>query len=229
VTSFELFVDDNYHYMDKSKRYSAGTFDSYDEAVAKAKGIVDEFLESAHEPGMTSWELYDGYVGFGEDPFIVPACEPRFSAWSYARARCTEMCRDEDEVADVLRCRTWPPDLEGFRQVLDLALARTGLAQAIREALEGCLQAVVYFPQLLPAQKSRYWVRLERGDEAFTAYVYPDRFELTTQGMAPTPVDVYVRFRGSGRRDRYSGDVAGALAAMARAASDRAFALRADH
>jgi hypothetical protein len=228
MAAFELFVDDNFHYMDEDERYSAGTFASYDEALAKAKSIVDEFLESAHEPGMTSSELNDGYVGFGEDPFIVPAGEPRFSAWDYARSRCTELCRDEDALAAVLRYRAWPAELAGFREVLLAALMRQGLGAAEREAVEGCLRTVDGFPDAIPAPKRRYWIRLEHGSDAFTAYLYPDRFELSTQGAAPTPVDVRLRFRGSGLRDRRTGDVAAALAEMTRAAADPAFSLRAD-
>jgi hypothetical protein len=111
MTNFELFVDDNYHYMDEESRYKVGAFASYSEALARAKAIVDEFLENSHEPGMTSKELFEGYVGFGEDPFIVPRGEPYFSAWEYARSRCLELCRDEDTIASVLRYPAWPAEL----------------------------------------------------------------------------------------------------------------------
>jgi hypothetical protein len=42
-------------------------------------------------PGLTADEVYEKYVMFGDDPFIVAvnACDPpvAFSAWDYAKAR----------------------------------------------------------------------------------------------------------------------------------------------
>jgi len=54
---------------------------------------VDGFLADAFKPGMTATALYEGYVGFGDDPFIVsddPNSAPAvsFDAWGYARQRC---------------------------------------------------------------------------------------------------------------------------------------------
>lgn len=88
-------VDDNFHYMDESERYCAGEFDSYQEALACAKLIVDECLQTSIEPGKTPDVIYGEYTGFGEDPFIIgDGIEnyPRFSAREYARLRCNELC-----------------------------------------------------------------------------------------------------------------------------------------
>ena len=68
---YEVYVDDNFHYMDKSERYKLGDFETCEEAVAACKKIVDEFLEKGYQKGMSFKELYEGYIGFGEDPFIV--------------------------------------------------------------------------------------------------------------------------------------------------------------
>jgi len=89
-----LYVDDNYHYMDETERSLAGTFDTAEAALAKAKHIVDDFLNRAYKPGMSAEELYRGYVGFGEDPFIVceDAPDVKFSAWDYAKKRCEVIC-----------------------------------------------------------------------------------------------------------------------------------------
>ena len=90
---YTVFVDDNFHYMDKDERYKLGEFDSADEAVAAAKKIVDEFLESNHKPGQSAEELLATYKSFGEDPWISggdPRC--KFSAWDYAELRCREIC-----------------------------------------------------------------------------------------------------------------------------------------
>ncbi len=41
---FEVFVDDNSHYMDEDYRYKAGEFLNYDEALTEAKRIVGPFV-----------------------------------------------------------------------------------------------------------------------------------------------------------------------------------------
>ena len=93
---YKVLVDDNFHFMDESERYELGEFESLDAAIEASKRIVDEFLLSGYQPGMTAQELYQAYTGFGEDPFIVsPSTEQTeipFSAWDYARQRCAEMC-----------------------------------------------------------------------------------------------------------------------------------------
>lgn len=92
-TKYSVFVDDNFHYMDEEERYKLGDFSSYEEAVEACKRIVDEFLESAYKKGVSFEELYRGYIGFGEDPFVVPDDRVNhFSAWDYAKARCRELC-----------------------------------------------------------------------------------------------------------------------------------------
>jgi hypothetical protein len=93
--TYEVYVDDNFHHMDESERYKLGDFESCEEAVAACKKIVDDFLERGYAPGMSLDELYGGYTMFGEDPFIVSEdARCRFSAWSYAKQRCSELCGD---------------------------------------------------------------------------------------------------------------------------------------
>jgi hypothetical protein len=90
---YTVMVDDNFNYMDESERHVAATLDSAEKAVAVARSIVDEFLADNHRAGMSSDDLYSAYKSFGEDPFIIsddPDCN--FSAWSYAKARCLELC-----------------------------------------------------------------------------------------------------------------------------------------
>lgn len=91
--TYTVFVDDNFHYMDEDERTRLGVFDTLEAAVAACRKIVDDFLTSNYEPGMTADSLYQYYTGFGTDPFIVGG-ESRsdFSAWDYARQRCHEMC-----------------------------------------------------------------------------------------------------------------------------------------
>lgn len=226
---FKVFVDDNYHYMDKESRYSLGPFESYSEALARATAIVDAFLQQCHEPGMTSNELVESHIMFGEDPFIipVPAGEPRFSARDYARARCIELCRDEDAVASVLRHPKWPFELNGFDAVLRAALGHRDVGASERQALEALRRAVEDYPaHAMTHGRGWYWLRLERGGSAFTVYLYPDRFRLSADGVLPEKVEWEVRFYGSGRRDRRVGDAAAALDAMREAALDPSFTLK---
>ena len=237
MAGFELFIDDNYHYTDEQSRHRVGLFASYQEALSKAKAIVDQCLERSHQPGMTSDELFQGYAGFGEDPFILPAGEPCFSAWDYARERCAELCRDEDAVASVLRYPDWPPELVGFGAVLFACLGREDLGPDERKALEAFLQAFENYPNAMPLPNKSYWLRLDRESKAslargedepdFTIYLRPDRFELHVNGVLPTAVEWEVRFRGSGRRDRRAGDATAAIEAMRQAALQPDFILHA--
>ncbi len=93
---YEVFVDDNFHFMDENERHKLGEFESCEEATAACKKIVDEFLETGYKPGMSFEELYGGYVGFGEDPFIISDDKNCFfSAWNYAKRRSTQLCNQQ--------------------------------------------------------------------------------------------------------------------------------------
>lgn len=89
---YTVLVDDNFHYMDESYRYKLGDFPTCEAAISACKSIVDSFLQDHHKLGMTAEELYQGYTTYGEDPFIYSR-ECRFSAWTYAKARCTVLCK----------------------------------------------------------------------------------------------------------------------------------------
>lgn len=92
-STYEVFVDDNFHYMDEDERYVAGVFKTYDEALEKAKQLVDKSLLGFVEPGKSVDDVMASYVMFGEDPFIRPTPEgtERFSARDYARQRAVEI------------------------------------------------------------------------------------------------------------------------------------------
>lgn len=84
--SYKVFIDDNFHYMDEGERVALGEFVSADDALAAARRIVEESLIEFHKPGMSADEIYDLYLQFGSDPFIVSSDEPiTFSAREYAR------------------------------------------------------------------------------------------------------------------------------------------------
>ena len=88
-----VMVDDNFNYMDEDERYKDGEYGTYDEAVAKCKVIVDEYLKSALKPGMTAEQLYTSYQMFGEDPFIIGNEKYEYSSWDYAKLRCGELAK----------------------------------------------------------------------------------------------------------------------------------------
>ncbi len=93
--TYTVLVDDNFHYGDESERRELGQFATLQAAIAACESVVDRFLTSTFQPGMTVAELLEQYLFFGEDPFIytgdgtVP-----FSAREYASRRIRELCNE---------------------------------------------------------------------------------------------------------------------------------------
>ena len=103
--TYRVLVDDNFHHADESERYVLGEFSTLDAAVEASRRMVDEYLLSAYEPGVTAEALFASYTSFGEDPWITaPTAEEtvRFSAWDYAKHRCDEMCLPSGTTQDGL-------------------------------------------------------------------------------------------------------------------------------
>ncbi len=98
---YVVMVDDNFHYADSDCRCADGTFPTADEALARCRQIVDEYLNAAEkiEGRASATRLWESYVMFGEDPYIVArnAAPVEFSAWDYARGRCEERCGNRIE------------------------------------------------------------------------------------------------------------------------------------
>jgi hypothetical protein len=92
---YKVVADDNFHYQEGDRR-EHGTYDTLEQAIMTCRGIVDKLLAEEFRPGMSSEALYDRYVSFGDDPFIVVVegvdDRAKFSAWSYAKERCREIC-----------------------------------------------------------------------------------------------------------------------------------------
>lgn len=99
---YVVLVDDNFHSQDEEERYRLGEFDDAEVAVEHCRKIVNEYLASALEPGMSANELWVSFRSFGEDPFIqsVDVPQVQFSAWGYARERCELLCGRQSEPAD---------------------------------------------------------------------------------------------------------------------------------
>ncbi|MCX6649854.1 MAG: hypothetical protein NTV61_10795 [Candidatus Bathyarchaeota archaeon] len=58
--------------------------------------IVDDFMRQGYREGVTFNDMWEGYMLFGEDPFIEsddPKCN--FSAWTYAKERCRELTNSQ--------------------------------------------------------------------------------------------------------------------------------------
>jgi hypothetical protein len=54
--------------------------------------IVDDFMRQGYREGVTFKEMWEGYMLFGEDPFIESEdAKCNFSAWTYAKERCREL------------------------------------------------------------------------------------------------------------------------------------------
>ena len=92
MPNFRVLINDNAHYMDESERSDNGVFATAEEAIAECKAIVDDELITMWKPGTTARELYELYIAFGPDPFVVPLNpqdpEVEFSAWTYAKEKC---------------------------------------------------------------------------------------------------------------------------------------------
>jgi hypothetical protein len=87
---YTVRVGDNFHFPDIDE-YTEGSYPTYAEALAICKQIVDGFLIGGYQAGISAAALYDEYTSFGDDPYIIGAGE-RFSAWTYAKQRCEELC-----------------------------------------------------------------------------------------------------------------------------------------
>jgi len=91
VPKYIVFVDDNFHHGDENERYKLGEYNTRDEALTACKDVVDEYFKLIEKGKFTFKELWEGYMLYGEDPFIWNDENiEKFSAWEYARQRCQE-------------------------------------------------------------------------------------------------------------------------------------------
>jgi len=83
---YKIYIDDNFHYMDKEYRLTFGEYDDYEEALKICQQIVEVSVCELFEAAIPADGLYKRYVTFGSDPFISPMPEDKsFSAWEYAK------------------------------------------------------------------------------------------------------------------------------------------------
>ncbi|CAN0620174.1 conserved protein of unknown function [Burkholderia multivorans] len=99
-----MFIDDNGHYRDPEYRTGPREFETVDAALGEARRIVNACLDDLHEQGMTAGALFERYMLFGEDPWLVPwdgGPTVPFSAWTYAKERCLAICDARSERANI--------------------------------------------------------------------------------------------------------------------------------
>ena len=98
---FKVYVDDNFHYMDESERYTYGEYETYEEAVDACKAIVDEEIE-AFKNNDSNMDVYGQHCSFGEDPWVMPVPEGKemFSARDYVYQKCKKNTKPAYSLED---------------------------------------------------------------------------------------------------------------------------------
>lgn len=77
---YYLRIYDNSHYMNEDEAYTTGPYIGTEAALAKARAIVDSYVDRSGG-GMA------GYRMWGEEPVIIGSPYIEFSAWDYAAER----------------------------------------------------------------------------------------------------------------------------------------------
>lgn len=95
IKTIRVRVASNSSYMRDDDTFELPPFGSLEKAIAECKRIVDDYLASAYEPGMSAESLYRSYTMFGDDPYIISDEEEGFSAWEYAKGRASEIAQEE--------------------------------------------------------------------------------------------------------------------------------------
>ena len=94
---YKVLVDDNYHYMDESERYTAGSYAVLEEAINKCREITIRSLREYYEKGISPETLRAQWALFGDDPFIQGADTVVFSARDYITDElCAEIIAERE-------------------------------------------------------------------------------------------------------------------------------------
>jgi guanosine-3',5'-bis(diphosphate) 3'-pyrophosphohydrolase len=85
--SYFLKVYDNFHYMEEDEVYYVKGISTAEEALKKAKALVESYLFENWKPGMDFNAINAMYTMYGEDPVIFSenGKNVKFSAWNYAK------------------------------------------------------------------------------------------------------------------------------------------------
>jgi hypothetical protein len=85
--TWKVYEDGNLHPYDEDERIFVGEYRSLKKAERVCRKRIESYLrdEKARHPGIRGADLYDYYLNFGPDPFIIGG---GFRAWKYAEKRC---------------------------------------------------------------------------------------------------------------------------------------------
>ena len=93
--NYYIKIYDNNHYMEECDAYIDGYFKTHEQALQKAKSIVERSMSEFYKPKMTADELLAQYSMYGEDPAIFSNNQIKkkvFSARDYAETIAREIC-----------------------------------------------------------------------------------------------------------------------------------------
>jgi guanosine-3',5'-bis(diphosphate) 3'-pyrophosphohydrolase len=84
--SYFLKVYDNFHYMDEDETYFIKGIGTAEEALRRARGMVESFFSENWKPGIDYGTVNAMYTMYGLDPVICSDSgeDVKFSAWKYA-------------------------------------------------------------------------------------------------------------------------------------------------
>ncbi len=94
-SGYKIYLEEDYWFQDDPELLSAGKviYETYEEALRECKRMIDDFLIRNYKPGMTVDELYNLYLQFSDEPYIIPRGENnQFSHSKYAKEQCVEIC-----------------------------------------------------------------------------------------------------------------------------------------
>ncbi|MDX1631942.1 MAG: hypothetical protein R3234_08785, partial [Thermoanaerobaculia bacterium] len=90
---YTVWAHHPFHLSGEAEKYRVGTFGACDEALETCRRVVEEFLESSYQDGMSAEHLMAEYEASGPDPYIEPRGEGcLFRARAWARERVAEIC-----------------------------------------------------------------------------------------------------------------------------------------
>ncbi len=103
IGKYIVKVDDNFHYMDESERYTAGSYDTLKDAIKKCKEITIQSLEGFYEKDIKPNKLLAQWSFFGDDPFIITKDESQnkipFSARKFITTKlCKEIIEKKKQI-----------------------------------------------------------------------------------------------------------------------------------
>lgn len=102
-----VYAEKFFRYEGEEDNHLFSVEDSYEEAIAACKLIVDLSLRAARDTRAA--DLFGHYCQFGWDAFIVgPPGNPVFDARGYARQRCQAMIEGRPRPQAAERCEVEP-------------------------------------------------------------------------------------------------------------------------